>query len=305
MTVFRGYLAIAKKNIHVIIMYFVIVTSLTVVMQNISRDNAGKQFELKKMDVGIVDRDKSELSEFIVKYLSGLHNVTAMEDDKSKLQESLYYNDRDCIIQIPKGFSKGAFEGEKQLEITKQPGSYGYVYLKQQVNELLNQFKTYISAGYGISEAYDKIAEKEESRIKLIDVSGNGGELPAHSYLFGFYPYLCISILCNILGLIISTFRKRDIKNRIAASAVSIKSQICGSVMSFIFIGTVIWFLSCIVLSAVLYGTDFYGSSNCGLYLINSYAIMLAILAISYLVGSIAKNALVVNIIVTPLSLAM
>ena len=178
-----------------------------------------------KLSAGIVDNDKSEISKYMIEYLSKLHNVEIMEDDTSVLQEKMYYNKEDIIIQIPKGFSDNFLTGGASVSVTQQPGQFSYMYIESQINDFINRMVKYNLAGYAMDECFQKVSDIKESKISLMDINGNGGQMPDFAYLFQYFPYISIAILGQVLGIIVYSFRKREVKNRIAASAVPLYRQ--------------------------------------------------------------------------------
>lgn len=304
MTVFNCYMKIAKKNINTIIMYFVIFITISLAMVSVYPDSGGAQFSGTKLDIGVVDRDKSEISENIIAYLSTLHDVEVMDDDIKELQERMYYYDKAVIIQIPAGFAEKYTSGDLAIDITQQPGEYDYMYLESQINDLMNRIVKYNIAGYSISESFEKISDTPKSKVTLSDINGNNGQLPGFAYLFRYFPYISIAILGNVLGIIVCSFRKREVRNRISVSAVSMKRQSAEAFLAFIIIGIFIW-LAFLAIALVLYGREMAANVNIVYYILNSFVIMVMSLSIAFLAGMIAKKVDIVNIIITPVSLFM
>ena len=80
MTVFKCYMKIIKKNVGMILMYFVIFAVISIAMFYVSTgDNANGKFTSSKLNTGIVDNDKSNVSEKLAEYLSKLHNADMLE----------------------------------------------------------------------------------------------------------------------------------------------------------------------------------------------------------------------------------
>ena len=128
MTVFNCYMKITRKNIGMIIMYFGIFIGISIAMLYATKESESKNtFMDAKLSAGIVDNDKSEISKYMIEYLSKLHNVEIMEDDTSVLQEKMYYSKEDIIIQIPKGFSDNFLTGGALVSVTQQPGQFSYM----------------------------------------------------------------------------------------------------------------------------------------------------------------------------------
>ena len=242
MTVFRCYMKITKKNISIVLMYFVIFTIVSLIMFYAGRgDDGSGKFTSSRLNAGIVDNDKSGVSEKLADYLSKLHNADMLENDISALQEKMYYNRYEIIIQIPEGFSENLLSGDAKVSVTQQPGSYSYMYVESQINDFINRIIKYNIAGYTMEESFEKVQDVKESKVTLIDVNGNGGNMPDFAFLFQFFPYTSIAILGNLLGIILCSFRKKEVKNRIAASAVSLRRQSAEAFLSFIVIGVIVW----------------------------------------------------------------
>ena len=190
MTVFKCYMKITKKNIGMILMYFIIFAVISTVMFYVSSgDNGNSQFKSSKLAAGIVDNDKSGVSEKLAEYLSKLHDADMLENDIDVLQEKMYYNKYDIIIQIPEGFSEKFLSGDARVSVTQQPGSYSYMYVESQINDFINRIIKYNIAGYTMEESFEKVQDVKESKVTLVDVNGNGGEMPGFAFLFQYFPY--------------------------------------------------------------------------------------------------------------------
>ena len=305
MTVFKCYMKIIKKNVGMILMYFVIFAVISIAMFYVSTgDNANGKFTSSKLNTGIVDNDKSNVSEKLAEYLSKLHNADMLEYDISVLQEEMYYNKYDIIIQIPEGFSEKFLSGDARVSVTQQPGSYSYMYVESQINDFINRIIKYNMAGYTMEESFEKVQDVKESKVTLVDVNGNGGDMPGFAFLFQFFPYTSIAILGNVLGIIACSFRKKEVKNRIAASAVSLRRQSAEAFLAFIVTGVLIW-AAFLALVFAIRGKELVNNANMFYYILNSFTVMALSLSIAFLTGILAKKPDMVNMIVTPVSLFM
>ena len=112
MTVFKGYLAIANKKRGYIIMYMIIFISISFALQFAYKSNSSNMYSAASLDIGVVDRDKSELSGEIIDYLGTIHNVTELENDISVIQENMYYGKYDVVVQIPERFGNDNVSGD-------------------------------------------------------------------------------------------------------------------------------------------------------------------------------------------------
>ena len=250
MTVFNGCLRIIKSKLGMIIMYFAIFTGISIAMQLNNGEKTMTDFQSKKMNIAFVDCDNSEISRYIYDYLSENHNVKRMKNNRSLMQETLYYHQEDMVIKIPEGFGNVALKDEKInnfIEITQEPGSYGYIYVEQQMNRVLNSMRKYVNAGFSEKQAYENTISVKKSRVNLMDINGNGGEVPDFAYMFRFYPYLAITVICTVVGLVLVAFRRKEIVKRMNASSTSLKSQNMQLLLVFVIFGVVVWILSLII----------------------------------------------------------
>lgn len=304
MTVFKGYMKITKRNMGMILMYLVIFLGLSMAMQNLAKQNEVSDYAAEKLNIAVVDKDGGTLAKGLISYLNKYHNVSSMENDKGVMQEALYYEDVELIVRIPVDFMKKCLQNGEKLPISKVPGSYNSIYAQQQITTFLNQVRTYTAAGYSVEESLDKIESETASKVTMIDLSGNQGQMPAHGYMFRYFPYLYISVLCYVLGLILVSFRQIDIRRRMLASAVSLKRQTIEAAYAFLLLGTGLWVIT-ILLAAALNGTVFLTDKNVIYYAANSFVMMLVTLAIAFLLGMLVSKPTLVTTIVTPLSLGM
>jgi len=302
MTVFKGYFIIFKRNLGMAAVYFMIFITIALLLQATNSKEAVSNFSARKMEVAIVDSDKSELSGCLVNYLKKIHHVSMEKEDKAKLSEELYYQGKNVVIRIVNGFEKKALSGENGILLTNSPGSYQGIYLEQQINNFISNILTYHTAGYSITESFRKVQAQKASKVFIMDINGYGGEVPGYSYYFQFLTYLFICVCGEVLGKILFLFRERAVKNRMMASAVSLLRQNGESILAFVVLGGLLYVI-CLLLAAVIYGRDLLEAANLPWYLLNSFINMLGALEIAYLIGMLVKKEMQVNMVVTPVSL--
>ncbi|GAA0278080.1 ABC transporter permease [Muricomes sp. OA1] len=304
MTVFKGYMKIVKANVGLMLMYLAIFFGITMMIQAVTKDTGSGSYSAESVHVGIVDEDGGALAKGLKEYLGQFHNLTMIDNDKEKLQESLFYRELEYIVKIPAGFEKKCLEGGEKLEVTKVPGSYTSFYVDQQITSFLNSVKTYYAAGYSASDAVDAALERQGAEITMLDINGNAGEVPGYTYYFRYIPYLMMSVLCYVLGNILSAFHKGDIPKRMQACAVSNRRQNLEALLAAGLMGGALWAV-CMLGNLVLYGKAFLKSSSIPYYLLNSLAVLLVVLALAYLVGMLTNNTNALNGIVNTVSLGM
>ncbi len=153
MTVYKCHMKILKRNLGLVIMYLAIFFSITMFIQAASRKEGLDNYQQTRISIAICDRDHSALSDGLIQYLSNIHQVSMIRDDLSVMQEELFYRNVEYIIQIPENFYDSCIFQGTPLSVTRIPGSYSSYYVDQQINSYLNSVKTYMAAGFSLSEA--------------------------------------------------------------------------------------------------------------------------------------------------------
>lgn len=304
MTVFKAYMKIIKQNRFLIIMYLAIFMLITIMIQSVTKNQESDGYKAQSVKIGFVDEDGGVLAKGLEQYLGKFHQIIPMEGDKEKLQENLFYRNIEYIVRIPSRFDEKYLQENEKLFVTQVPGSYTSFYVDQQINGFLNNVKTYYAAEYTVAEAVKAVMENEEPEVKMLDTNGNGGEVPGYTYFYRYIPYLLLSILCYVLGNILSAFHKGDIPKRMQASAVSARRQNMEALLAAMVLGIALLGI-CIAVSILIYGKPLIQSGGLMYYLLNSLTMLFVALSISYLVGMLTHNTNALNGIVNTISLGM
>lgn len=304
MTVFKGYMKIAKQNVAIILVYVAVFFGVTLMIQSVTKATESGNYQAESVKIGFVDEDKGIFAQGLKEYLGKYHEIIPMENKKEELQENLFYRNIEYIVKIPSDFEEKCLENQEKLSVTKIPGSYTSFYVDQQINSFLNNAKTYYAAGYTVQDVVDSVNEREEPAITMLDVNGNAGETPGYTYYFRYIPYLLLSVLCYVLGNILSAFHKLDIRRRMQASAVSSVRQNLEAFLAAAVLALALWGISMIGV-LLLYGKEFMAGQGVPYYIVNSLATLLVALSLSYLVGMITDNLNTLNGVVNTISLGM
>lgn len=304
MTIFKGYMKITKQNAAIIILYLVVFFGITLMIQSSVKSTMNDSYTAHSVKLAFVDEDGGEMAKGLMQYLEKYHQVTLTENNKEELQENMFYSNIEYIVKIPAGFEEKCLDSDEKLSVTKIPGSYTSFYVDQQINSFLNNMKTYNAAGYTVGEAVKAVNEAKEPSVTMLASNGNAGEAPVYSYYFQYIPYLLLSILCYVLGNILSAFHKPDIQKRMQASAVSARRQNMEALLAASVFGLVLWGIS-MAGNLILYGKEFLQSKNVPYYIINSLIMLVVALSLAYMVGMITNNTNALNGIVNILSLGM
>lgn len=305
MTVFRGFLIITKRNIHMMFLYLVIFLTMAIAAQKIAGGNMSG-FEQVSLHIAVIDRDKGELAKGLADYLSHYHTLVELPDDPSIIQDRLFYREVYYVASIPEDFEERCLYGDERLPVTKVPGSNSGFYVDQQINTFLNDVRIMVKSGFSLSEAITEVIEHsaEKAEVTLIDKNGFGGEQPLHAFMFQYMPYILISILCYSMSYIMLAFRSQDVKRRMMCSAVPARSQNLQLALGITFVGIAVYGL-CTLMPFLMYGETFMKDPNMPYYLINSFMMTLVSLSLSFLIGTLISREEVISAIVNVISLGM
>ena len=295
---------IVRQNVGLILMYLGIFFGITMMFQALAGEDEFQNYEAKRVKIGFVDEDGGALAQGLKTYLSEIHDVKEMENDRAFMQEELFYRNIEYIVHVPEGFFEACVKEGEKLAVTKIPGSYTSFYVDQQIDSFLNNAAVYYAAGFSEEEAANAAADVKSARVELSDSSGNAGNTPAYAYYFRYIPYLFLAVLCYVMGYMLSAFRKGDLPKRMQASAVPARRQNAEGLLAVGTVGTALWVI--VTAAALLiYGKEFLSSGGTVYYLINSFLMLLVGMSMAYLVGMFTKDTNTLSGAVNVISLGM
>ena len=300
MTVFRGYLLIIKRNWGFIFIYTALFLFTMLIIQGETQKKEEKEFQRSRLKIAVVDEDGGMLAEGLTNYLATLHEITEIGNAEGTLLEAIYYGEISSVIRIPRGV------GEKwEVQLTKIPGYAEADYLKQQINLFLNQVQFCTENGYSMQEAFALVNQQlEEKSVRLLNLNGNQGKWESYYYIFRFLPYLSIAVLCLILSIPMNAYRKKEIRQRLQCSAVSLRRQTVEAMLAFLVVGIIFW--AAMIGVAIIFSKNSFLESPHAAYLAgNSFLMVLTSLAMAFLIGAVAESENVINIIVNVTALAV
>lgn len=304
MTVFKGYLKVITKNLHVILMYFGIFLGIYLMISVSESQSSTTDFSATRLSVTVIDRDGGEAAKGLTEYIGLQHDLVELPDDKDTLQEELFYRNVDYIVYIPENFEQVCLVEKEPLEVVKVPDSYTGFYVDQCIDQYMNQIQIYQSAGYTLTESIDNTLAALDAKpdVQILDVES--ASIPQYYYLFRFLPYLMIAIMCYGVSSVMVTFRQRDMRMRMTCAPISTTSQNIQAVLAFLLLG-ICYLAVCMGLAFLLCGKELLNAAHLIYYIINAALCMGLSLALAFFVGMIAQNAQVITSITNVLSLGL
>ena len=245
----------------------------------------------EEIEFTVIDRDKSSLSSAITEYLSEKNKFVKEDDDKAKLQQEMYYRNIYYALIIPEGFEAAVKEGREDVKLSNykvQDSSMGY-YMDLKVNGYMKTLNSYLAGGLSIDEAIEKTGDtmKNTTDIKMKQ-DENKVTYSGDYYYYRVLPYVLMALIISAIGPVYIAFGKKGIRQRIASSSLTLKSQNLQFILGASVVSVVILLLFNII-PLVLYGSDM-TPVKLLLYFGNTLCFILIAVGMTMMFGNIAPS---------------
>lgn len=307
MQVFKTFLKVTQKRLHISMIYIGVFISICVAMTFISSETSN--FENSKLDISIVDMDNTEASKAFTEFIAQNHNIVNIENDKDVIIDSLYYMRADIVLTINEGYSRKLANGETNSLFSdyRVPGTYSAEFFDSQINKYISTINACMIGGMSIQEAYTRAAELSENEVNVETLSfSDNANVEYNSDISGFFQYLAyILIVVLISGLCptLLVITGKEIRNRTNCSCISVSKQ-----MTQIIAGTVIFsaavYLLLIIVAAILYKSMLFNEKGL-LAILNGFVYLIFTMMLTLFIAVISPSPKVVDMIANILSLGM
>lgn len=312
MTIFRGYLKGAIRQRAVIILYLIIFLGLGTMMTMSMEENSAGNYQAEVLQIAVIDRDHTAVSEGLVQYLSASQELVPLEDDRKVLQEEMYYGNIQYALIIPEGFQEklsasvhltedAAVGG--LLEGTGRPGSNQSYYAKQLTESYLSGLTLYLKAGYSAREAVEAMASLDNTEAVVAMAEGSSA-MSKVAGTFQYLPYVLTALSCYVIGFVVLEYQKADIRRRLAVSPVSFAGRLFQMLLAFAVIGLCFYIMSFVMVGLMNFGQIF-DTPNMLYYGLNVCVMVLVGLSIAFLVVHLAGTGNGVNGLANVIALGM
>lgn len=311
MQVFKAFMKTAYKSFSSIVLYFVIFTTIAFFISYAYTDTTSTAFSSVELNVGIIDKDNSNASKAMTKYLDSLHELVSLENETDVLLDRLFYRDVDYILVIPKDFEEklSASEEDELFETVQIPGIYNSAFVDQQINAYLKSVKLYLAGGFSLEDALSRTADTLDAsanKVSMVTFENTSTSSVSMSRIFTFYqfiPYVITSMILCGLTPILSTFWKEDLAKRISCSSTSLLSKNVQLALGSVVYALFNWLLF-VITSGIFYGSDLFSEKGL-LCILNSFFLLPLSVSLSLIVGSFSPSFNVTNMINNIISLGM
>lgn len=291
MQVFKTYFKIVKKQLVAILIYFGI---FGVIISFMSTMNDGdKNYKSSKLPIVIFNNDSSPKSEYLEKYLSEQHEVRELENNDEILQDYLYYQVIDYILYIDEGY---------KLTNVKRPGSNSGVYIDNTIQDFSRVYDSYVLAGYGDAEAYEKTKEAMDTS-DLISMRDNKSGRTRVFYFYLNSAYIIVALLTTAIPPVVIAMNKKGVRERTIVSAFSYKKRNAQIIFATVITSIVTWILINIC-SGIICGSEVLQGNNV-YFILNSLCLLLISVGIVCIISNFSIKQDAINMISNVVSLSL
>jgi len=305
MPVFNVFVKIVNRNKFVILLYLIIFSAFLVLYSSMQTETETAYYADAALDITVIDRDETTLSQALETYLGARHNLVPLADDTETLQDELFYRNVRYILIIPDGFQSKVLDGgtESLLENVKVPGSVAGVYVDGQIERYLKTLGAYLAAGFETEDAVADTAAvmAAETTVEMARIETESGSNV--TTFFNFMAYVFIAVLISAIGPIFITFNRTDLKRRMDASALSLSQKNLQIALGTVILSIILWAVL-MVIAGCFSGQDMFSSAG-RLRIVNSFVFMTVCTALAFLIGQFAEKLASLAMISNILGLGM
>lgn len=301
MIVFKTILKILNKLKGLIILYTIMLISVTLVNQTSGNVDS---FEEVKPSVIIVNNDKSKngVTNHFIKYLENHMEVKDIDiGNEEKIDDALFYRDVSLVVYIPDGFGDDLLDSKDVSVEYKISGDKGSSYGKMLVQNYFDSFNIYNNY-YDGDELFDRLDNALNLDVNVeVKSKIDTNSLSRMARFFNFLNYAILAGCVYSISMILASLKSENVRKRTIVSSYDYKkyNRIVLEACSIVIIG--MWLLYMIL--ALIIFKDLFISMNGLWYVINSFVFCLCSLCIGFLIGNITQNKGAISGIVNVVSL--
>ncbi len=301
MIVFKTILKILNKLKGLIILYTIMLISVTLVNQTSGNVDS---FEEVKPSVIIVNNDKSKngVTNHFIKYLENHMEVKDIDiGNDEKIDDALFYRDVSLVVYIPDGFGDDLLDSKDVSVEYKISGDKGSSYGKMLVQNYFDSFNIYNNY-YDGDELFDRLDNALNIDVNVeVKSKLDTNSLSRMARFFNFLNYAILAGCVYSISMILASLKSENVRKRTIVSSYDYKkyNRIVLEACSIVIIG--MWILYMIL--ALIIFKDLFISMNGLWYVINSFVFSLCSLCIGFLIGNITQNKGAISGIVNVVSL--
>lgn len=225
MSTFKTYLRILSAHKVYIVIYLVLISSVGIIM-GLGSTSATDEFRPTSVNVAVIDRDGSELSQALAAHVKDGNNAFEVADEKRAIQDAIARDTVSYLLVIPAGWGAGLLDAAASG--TDAPDLETYVSYQSARGRLLDlEVTSYANALYGNAatlggSATDIVGTTDSAWEKSADVSIIKQQTPplpssiSVAAEFSAYPIFASVSVC--IAVLMAEINKAPVKMRRLAS---------------------------------------------------------------------------------------
>lgn len=297
MQVYKCFMKILKKHAGFIAMYMGIFILLCVLTSSQGEKSEEIKFEASQYQLAVFDQDRSELSQGLIDYLSKQNTLVNLKDEAEIIQDEIYNRNIHCALRIQDGFGQAATQGEGSgmIEITAVPGTvYGEAFT-QTINGYMSVLGTYLRGGFTVNEALERTKQAMElqTSVSLADSESDGSYSKIY-YFFKYLAYIYVVICIQVLGMVLISFRKKEVRDRIVSSPYPVTRSGLEQYAGMITMGAILVLIHVILL--LVMGLPLFSFQGM-LFLLNELCYLVVCMGIVFFIGQVVSNTQLLSMI--------
>ena len=288
----RVVLKIVKKVLPSVSMYFVIFFGMIIAMSFLTGKDQEKMYQATELTIYVEDKEASVLSKALTEYLAQ-ENEVETEYDKELLSDLLFSGLVDYVVYFEEGFEENFLAGKKG-GIERQSTKPNMAFVDQKIELFFQYVRGELAMGKSLEDACASVLKNTENHAETEVLSGRQSMSTRPGYFFfTFLAYILPCILIMVLGPVMYSFYRKDIKMRTDCGMVSVRKQNTEVVKGIVLFAVVIWALF-MGLGAIIYHRDFTPAEYL-LGTLNSFSFLLFSVTISVLFGVLLPSTEALN----------
>lgn len=301
MIVFKTFLKVLNKCKFIIILYTVILLSISAF--NMTTSDNTTNFVASKPDVLIINNDENEgITKNLIKYIEENTNIVEIENNEEAINDALFYRDVNYIIYIPKNYRQEVLEGENpeiQIKSTKDgQASYAEMILTRYI-KIQNIYAKQIKNENEIIEKINNTLS-EQTEIEITSKLDTNS-LSRITFYYNFASYSILAGAIYVICLVLSSFNEEKIKKRIITSSMNYKKHNRILLISNALFAIILWIFY-VIISFMLVGKTMFSIQGL-ICSINSLIFTICAVTIAFLIGNLVNNKNAINGIVNVVAL--
>ena len=301
MTVFSTILKILNKLKGMLILYTVMLVSITAINQ--TSGNKVTNFEESKPDMLIVNNDsKNDITDGFSYYIKKHANIKDIDtSNQDKINDAIFYRDVNFVIYIPENFGKDLKEGKEPSLKYKETGDEYAAYSRMLVEKYIKTVKTYKDY-YSGRQLIEKVNNIVENDTKVqVKSSLDTSKMSTMTAYFNFLNYALLAGCVYCITMILASLKQENVRKRTIVSSFNYRKYNRIVLFSNAIVIVAMWILY-MILSLILFKDTMFTANGLA-FVLNSLVFALCGLSIGFLIGNITTNKAAIGGIVNVVAL--